>query len=310
MADKLIHVRDDLLGWAPRPGHSEPDVTIDADGLRVTGPVTVSSGVAPILAVGDSFTYGEGVFDAETWPAQLQTLDGRRVLNGGVTGYGLDQIVLRAEQLTAKHNPSVVIVGFIADDVRRVEMRRLWGYDKPWFEVEDGRLLLKGVPVRQRTGPRLLSPRWLAPRLLERFLIALTPSLQHLLGYHLRVHRRGAGPAIAYRLIERLAALQLKSKSRIVVLAQYDANVWIDRAFANEQRGLTQTVLDCAKDNGLAILDSFARLAAEPEPRTLYRSLHMNARGNLLIARLAATAVARPAPLAMNAPGTGDRAGA
>ena len=57
---------------------------------------------APILAVGDSFTFGDEVNDGQTWPAQLQLLTGRRVLNGGVSGYGFDQIVLRAEQLAAK----------------------------------------------------------------------------------------------------------------------------------------------------------------------------------------------------------------
>jgi hypothetical protein len=44
---------------------------------------------------------------------------GRRVLNGGVTGYGFDQMVLRAEQLIAAHKPSVVIASFIADDKRQ-----------------------------------------------------------------------------------------------------------------------------------------------------------------------------------------------
>jgi lysophospholipase L1-like esterase len=287
MADKLIHVRDDLLGWVPRAGHCEPDVTIDGDGLRATGAPAALSSSAPILAAGDSFTYGEGVFDAEAWPAQLQRLTGRRVLNGGVSGYGLDQIVLRAEQLTAVHWPSVVIVSFIADDIRRTEMSRLWGYDKPWFAIDDGQRMPKGVPIRHRSRPLL------PPRLVERFLIALTPSLQSLVGYHVRVHPPGAGLAIACRLIERLAALQAKSGASIIVLAQYDSNIFVDRAIANEQRSLTQTLLDCAKRNGLAALDSFPRLAAEPEPRALYQSLHMNARGNLLIARLVAAAMTR-----------------
>jgi lysophospholipase L1-like esterase len=306
MADKLIHVRDDLLGWAPRAGHSEADVTIDADGLRVTGPAPAPAGTAPVLAVGDSFTYGEGVFDAEAWPAQLQGLVDRRVLNGGVSGYGFDQIVLRAEQLALALRPSVIVVSFIADDLQRTEMSRMWGYDKPWFAIEEGQLRLKGVPSRRR-GRSLLPPR-----LVERFFMALTPSLQALLGYHVRVHRRGTGPAIAGRLVERLAALQAKGRTRIMVLAQYDPNVWIDRAFANEQRGLAQSVLDRAKDNGLATLDSFARLAAEPEPRALYRSYHMNPRGNLVIARLVATALARldPGCGVVGAAGRGEAAGA
>ena len=43
------------------------------------------------MAVGDSFTFGDEVNDGQTWPAQLQQLTGRRVINGGVSGYGFDQ---------------------------------------------------------------------------------------------------------------------------------------------------------------------------------------------------------------------------
>ena len=51
----------------------------------------------PILAVGDSYTYGEEVGENDSWPAQLQRIKNQRVLNAGVSGYGFDQSVLRAE---------------------------------------------------------------------------------------------------------------------------------------------------------------------------------------------------------------------
>ena len=294
MADKISHVRDDLLGFVPRAGYCEPSRNIDANSLRCTGKAPSASSSAPILAVGDSFTFGEEVSDLETWPAQLQQLIGRRVLNGGVSGYGLDQIVLRAEQLTALHKPAVVVASFIADDIRRTEMRRVWGYDKPWFAIEGDRLVLKGVPMPARAVRPLLD-RPLA----ERLLCAFTPSyVQHWVGYHARAHPRGTGLAIARRLTERLAALQAKSGAKVIVLAQYDPRVWDDRAFANTQRGLAQVVLDGATDHGLAVLDSFAALAAVSQPRQLYRILHMNARGNLLIARLVADALSAGSPAA------------
>ena len=286
MADKLSHIHDDLLGYMPRAGHREPGITIDADGLRISGMVAQTSSIAPILAVGNSFTFGLDVADTETWPAQLQLISGRRVLNGGVSGYGFDQIVLRAEQLTAIHKPSVVVVGFIADDILRTEMRRMWWHDKPWFAIENGRLVLKGVPVPNR---EVLPLR--VRRRVERLVIELPPFLQYLLGYHRRVHPTGAGRAIACRLTERLAALQAESRARVIMLAQYEAHVWIKRGFGNERRGLAQTLLDCAASNGLATLDSFHRLAAEPEPRAFYAPQHMNAHGNLMIARLLAAAL-------------------
>lgn len=91
MADKLTHQHHDLLGYVPCPrNHSDPE--IDQEGLRTTGDAPGGAG-PPILAVGDSFTFGDEVDALEAWPAQLQALLGRRVLNGGVTGYGLDQTV-------------------------------------------------------------------------------------------------------------------------------------------------------------------------------------------------------------------------
>src|SRR5262245_30306251 len=137
------HVHDDRLGYVPRPNHVEPGLTIDSAGLRMTGPVGVSGpSLPPILAVGDSFTFGEDVSDPEIWPSTLQGRTGRRVLNGGVSGYGLDQIVLRAEMLAALYKPDVIIVGFIADDIERTEMRRLWWRNKPWFTVAGDGLAL------------------------------------------------------------------------------------------------------------------------------------------------------------------------
>ena len=129
-------------GWATRRGRPTPPpgLTIDADGLRRTGERRPARpAAAPILAVGNSFTFGEEVNDAETWPAHLAALAGRRVLNAGVSGYGFDQIVLRAEELAPRYKPAAIVVGFIADDIRRTEMRRLWGAEKPYFDIAERR---------------------------------------------------------------------------------------------------------------------------------------------------------------------------
>src|SRR5262245_18840382 len=62
---------DPLLGHAPRgPGTyymSGWRVTITAAGLRANGRAAPDG--TPWLAVGDSFTFGDQVSDAETWPA-------------------------------------------------------------------------------------------------------------------------------------------------------------------------------------------------------------------------------------------------
>lgn len=155
MPDNVPFLHNDILGYVPNPGFCGPGFgdsfhTIDADGLRFSGERPASSD-GSILTVGDSFTYGDEVRDEEAWPARLQSLTGRPVLNGGVSGYGLDQTILRAEQLTPVHGPSVIIVSFIADNILRTEMSRMWWRNKPWFTIEDDQLVLKGVPVPNRT---------------------------------------------------------------------------------------------------------------------------------------------------------------
>jgi len=293
MADKASHAHDDLLGYVPRPGYHDHRLRIDSDSLRYTGEPPATDD-PPILAVGDSYTFGEDVSDLEAWPAQLQERMGRRVLNAGVSGYGLDQIVLRAERLAAMHAPSVIIVGFIADDIRRTEMRRLWAHSKPWYALRDDKLMLQGVPV---PPPRPLLPLRYQVRL-EVALLSWPGFIQRLIGFHARVHPAGTGRSIAFVLVEQLAVLQRQSKARIVMLAQYDPHVWADRAYSREQVGLTGEVLGHAARHGLATLDCFRRFAAEPNVQALYGNHHLNARGNRIIAGLLAATlpglIARP----------------
>ena len=107
----------------------------------------------PILAVGDFFTYGDEASDWETWPAQLEKLTGRKVINGGVFGYGIDQAFLRARRLLSRYRFSTVIFGFIPDDIKRCQMsERYW--NKPYFDFRDGRLTLENVQYRRRLNPR------------------------------------------------------------------------------------------------------------------------------------------------------------
>lgn len=257
--------------------------TIDAHGLRFTGKRPFSN-EGTILAVGDSFTYGDEVNDEEAWPAQLQRLTGRRVLNGGVTGYGFDQIVLRAEQLVPLHRPAVVIAGFIENDVVRTEMASMWWRNKPWFTIENDQLELKGVPVPDRA---IRLPPRLRHRLNE--VLASSPTwLQEAVRYHVRVHRRRHGLAICRKLIERLARLRAEHAVKIVVMAQYGRPVWRSADEARSHRGVAQALFDAAQQNGFAVLDTFPRFAAEPNPEKFYLVSHLGARGNGMIASLLA----------------------
>jgi hypothetical protein len=282
------YVHDDRLGYVPRPGFTAPGISIASDGLRRTGDALSA---APILAVGDSFTFGDEVSDGQTWPAQLQQLTGRQVLNGGVSGYGFDQTVLRAEQLAQRYKPSAVVVSFIADDIRRTEMRRLWSADKPYFDLLGEGLALRGVPVPERADPRTTLSFWqrtLGYSYLFDFILRRLDLLHDWFGDHIRVHPAGTGETIACRLTDRLAELQRRREAKVIVVAEYDPVVWDDPSFAAEQRRLARGLLDCAERNGLVTIDPFDALAATGKPRSLYVLWHMSEAGNALIAKLVA----------------------
>ena len=106
---RLTH--DSELGFVTRPGFAGEGVTYDRHGYRLTpAPAGATLAEPPVLAVGDSYAHGDEVNDAETWAALLQPLIGRRTVNAGVSGYGLDQIVLRAEKAVRALKPAALVL--------------------------------------------------------------------------------------------------------------------------------------------------------------------------------------------------------
>ena len=88
-------------------------------GIRKNGPNDDLLRSGGVLAVGDSFTAGSETADEDTWPAQLERIIHRPVVNGGVGGYGSDQIVMRAEKLLPIVRPQVLLVGMLDLDILR-----------------------------------------------------------------------------------------------------------------------------------------------------------------------------------------------
>lgn len=301
---------DDGLGFIPLPGARllnltrENDGTIrrtnashDARGLRVAPAGTLATLPGPaILAAGDSFTYGAEVDDADTWPVALQSLLGRPVVNAGVNGYGVDQIVLRAEKVARTLHPGVIVVAMIYDDLRRAEMGRVWGADKPYFTVEGETLSLRNVPVPPPTTQQ--APLTLGQRVLGRsMLVQLTMLAVGLMDAWSHddtfVHPEGEGVRIACLLMKRLAAFGHEADAKVVVVGLYDADAWRWRwlgSLARQQRALDAT-LSCAARAGIETIDTygpFDRAISAGGVEALYHRWHTNAAGNRLIAELIA----------------------
>ena len=118
------------------PGWNDATITI-RQGVRVNTNFAPTSADGAILAVGDSFVFGDQVSDDETWPSILERRLNRRVVNGGVSGYGTAQAVLRAEQLLKTEPYSLVILSILVDNDlerdRMVFMRLVFLYGRRLF---------------------------------------------------------------------------------------------------------------------------------------------------------------------------------
>ena len=297
-------VHDPRLGFVGRPGYRSGDGELgyDARGLRLTpAPEGVTLAEPPILVVGDSFAHGDEVRDDESWPARLQGLIGRRVVNAAMSGYGIDQMVLRAEIVAREARPAAIILSFISDDVRRAEMKRVWGASKPYFEWVNGQLVERNVPVPPHPDPEQTLDVWQRlfgwSVLLDRVLDALGWKYEWVVDYA-RVAPRHEGERLACPLFKRLAAIGVP----VLVVAEYDPYHWQDEAWRAETRRIDDAVLACASAASLATLDLFPAIDEGVRRQglwTIYRRAHPAPAGTALAARrIAAELEARHIPLA------------
>jgi len=283
---------DPRLGYVQRAGFGSKGLNYDQHGFRRMPPLpadasTNASDEPPVLATGDSFTQGDEVQDDQSWPAVLQGLVKRRTINAGVAAYGIDQTVLRTEQLAAELKPSVIVVGFIADDLRRAEMSRTWGAEKPYFTVKGDTLALHNVPVPPSPRPEDTLDFWQWAFgwsvLVDTVLLHQGWQYEWIVDHH-RVTPPGTGERVACLLMHRLAGLGVPT----LIVAQYDRYVWENAEFAAEQRRLSQGVLKCAAAEGLATADLYEAMAkvVEAEGREkLYRTWHPSPEGYALTAQ-------------------------
>jgi len=218
---------DPYLGYVPTPGAVsynpvwQTRARIDWKGLRSNGVEGAGPRGVPVLAVGDSFTYGDEVDDRDTWPAALERLLDRPVRNGGVFGYGFDQIVLRSEVLLDTVPADWLIVSLIADDVDRCEYSYRYGW-KPYFDVVEEELVRRNAPVprpdERPPGDRGLR-RILRASFLADFVLRRIDPADWLVRGSVRVHDRGED--VSLLLVDRLAEHAQARGHRILLLVQW-----------------------------------------------------------------------------------------
>jgi lysophospholipase L1-like esterase len=115
----------------------------NALGLRGREIAAKGPGTLRIVAIGDSFTYGHGVQDDETYPAVLETLLRARghdaeVVNAGVPGYSTDQAYTWAVRDGLGLTPDLVLVGVHCSDVSD-------NYESSLYDVDGDRLVRRAT---------------------------------------------------------------------------------------------------------------------------------------------------------------------
>lgn len=119
---------DPDLGWLPRPNvqgeHNRPRsfesrYSTNSLGLRdrehafEPGP-----GLIRVVVVGDSFAWGYGVSDGETFADVIeQQTPGVEVINLGVTAFGLRQEITYFQRLGIKFKPDILVVALVQNDI-------------------------------------------------------------------------------------------------------------------------------------------------------------------------------------------------
>lgn len=124
------------------PGVYSYSFSHDAQGRRITTGGSYTRAGTTVLLFGDSFTYGVGVSDDETFASRLQGLFDRagrpfRVVNVGNPGKGTDYALRYAETMGTAARPTVMVLCFYRNDFRDNERGRVYRV------AEDGSLTLR-----------------------------------------------------------------------------------------------------------------------------------------------------------------------
>ena len=158
--DPGLVVYDRYLGWTPAPnwqgGHRHHDFdvryTTNAYGFRGRFETPSDQKVRRYAIVGDSFTFGLGVNDEETFVHLLNSgaADGDFYLNFAVPGFSTDQEYLLIRRRVFDFTPAVIVlITYLGNDLFDNQLPFPLQADnaKPFFELAGDKLVLKNSPV-------------------------------------------------------------------------------------------------------------------------------------------------------------------
>jgi hypothetical protein len=129
---------DENVGYVPTSGKkigcNKETYLINDEGFRnYTGFDIIKSN---ILIVGDSFGFGDEVSDNETISFYLKKNHNINTINAAVYGYGLDQALIRAKQISNYVKIKNVILIIAPGGYSRTNTIERNGIEKPYYEID------------------------------------------------------------------------------------------------------------------------------------------------------------------------------
>ena len=238
-----------------------------------------------LLLIGDSIVFGHGVGDGEHVGRRMaDRMPSFQVLNGGVSGYSIDQYYLYLDRLAGTVKPKRVVVGLFTGNDYQVTGREFsWGTSKPLFVVRDGAL------VRANEGDRciddlsrsvLFGALWRSRDFARGAIDALCAPRE--------LTRGELEPAIA-RLFVEIEAIAVRHGARplfVLLPVQSDYNVFDEERFlyTGRYRDLRRLLVR-GKHDYFEPLPALARAARQgPEPIYLEDHAHFTPRGHDVLA--------------------------
>lgn len=295
-----MNVHDPLLGWALAPGartrQTTPEydvaVRINAQGFRADREYSPEPppGVTRVVAVGDSFTFGQGVEIEKAWPSIVERRLGKaEVINLGVPGYGVDQQLLMLASRGLRYQPAVVVLGLHTPDIFRNTNTVHGEYAKPRFRIGEDGLELTNVPTPPPGTP--VPPR-------DRGLLHRSKLFQMVF---VRLERHGAGEVweITDGILRRMAETAEQAGARLVVLLLPPPYAVYGSALERRsQAHTTDLIADILREHRIEHLDLTPALAAAAErnpgePLFYPGDGHFTAAGNRVVAEEALRRLSR-----------------
>ena len=126
---------DARLGWDTGIAHG-----------RVRGGLPEERAPLRIVALGDSFVFGNEVAAEELFSAIVDDLPGVQMLNLGVPGYGIDQSYLKYEHFGRLLEPDAIVFGIFVPDYQRSTVA-FTAFSKPLLDSAPSGFSWINVPV-------------------------------------------------------------------------------------------------------------------------------------------------------------------